>query len=144
MSEANIDLTKVLFDSRRGAFNNTNQYTGTLTASGSWTSGYNQMDFSVTMDSVPDMVTAVFNGPTDTVFASDPRPGAAWFKRGYIWILGDNAGAGYNGYPIPYRVTVITVGTTATIRLTSVSQISPTLVLRSTAFSYRIIDYSVL
>lgn len=144
MSEVDIDLTKVILDSRKAAFKNNNIYTGQLNISGTYVSGYQQLDYAVVLDEAPDMVGAVFNGPGDAG-GIDARPSNAWFKEGYVYVLGNNAGAGYTDYPVPYRVTFLMSGiTTAIIRLTSVSQIAPTLTLTSTNFSYRIVDYSVL
>jgi len=138
-----LDLTKLILLTTKKAFKNNNEYRGTLAISGSWVSGLNTQDFLVPLSAVPDLVDARFNGPTDTVFGSDPRPGNAWFKVGWVWVRGDNAGAGYTNYPIPYRITALIQGQYALIRATSVSQIAPTLTLTTTPFSYRILDYSV-
>lgn len=138
-----LDLTKLILLTKNAAFKNNNEYRGTLAITGTWVSGLNTRDFVVPLSAIPDLVDARFNGPTDTVFGSDPRPGGAWFKQGYVWVRGDNAGAGYTNYPVPFRITALIQGQYAIIRATSVSQIAPTLTLTATNFSYRILDYSV-
>lgn len=143
MTDSIIDLTKVIFDSRKPAFKNNNIYTGTITLGGSWTPGYNIQTFNVTLAEIPDMTVNTFQAPTDWL-GSDPRPDQFWFKDGYAWVRGDNGGAGYTNYPVPFRIYVAILGTTATITCTSVNQTATTLGLTSTVVHYRIIDYSVL
>lgn len=139
-----VDLTKVNADFNYNAFKNNHIYTGQFVINGNWVPGYQTVTFDVLLTETPDLVQATFNGPTDTVFASDPRPGNAWFKNGSVWVLGNNAPAGYTNYPIPYEMSAIMTGPrTATINASSVSEIADTLVLTATTVYYRIIDYSV-
>lgn len=137
------DLTKLIFLSRNPAFKNNAVYESAVTVGGSTVPGLNTREFTIPLSRVPDLVSAMFNGPTDTVFGSDPRPGNAWFKKGAIWVRGDNAGAGYNNYPVPFTVMARISGQNAIIRLEYVQQFSDGLTLTPTNLSYRIIDYSV-
>lgn len=137
------DLQKLVLLSQKGAFKNNNIYTGTLAVTGTAVPGTNVRTFTVPLAKVPDLVSALLNGPTDTIFGSDPRPGNAWFKKGYIWVLGTDAGAGYTNYPTPWQVQVTISGANAIIRLTYVQQFVANLALTSTNFDYRILDYSV-
>lgn len=137
------DLKQLSSITTKNAFKNNAVYQQVLNISGSTGAGLNIREFDVKLDKVPDLVSALFNGPTDTIFGGDPRPGTAWFKKGAIWVLGSNPGAGYIDYPTPWRVTVKIVGGSAVIRLTYIQQFTDGLTLNPTNFSYRIIDYSV-
>lgn len=140
-----IDLTKVMFDSREGAFKNNNVYTGSFVIAGSWVPGYQTVTHTVTLGAVPDMVTVTYQAPTDNSGANqDPRPNTVWFKDGTAWVRGDNAGAGYTNYGVPYKLHTEINGNTATIVCSSVNQTATTLALTATTVYYRIIDYSVL
>lgn len=138
-----VDLSKVIFDSRRPAFMNNNIYTGSFVIAGSWAPGYQAVTHTVTLDEIPDIVVATYQAPTDWL-GTDPRPDTVWFKEGYAWVRGDNSGAGYNNYPIPYQLYTVINGTTATITCSTVNQTATTLTLTPTTVYYRIIDYSVL
>lgn len=139
-----VDLTKVNADFNYNAFKNNHIYTGQFNIVGSWTPGYQTQTHDVLLTETPDLVQATFNGPTDTVFGSDPRPGEAWFKNGAVWVRGDNAGAGYTNYPIPYEMSAIMTGPrTCTINASSVSEIADTLTLTPTTVYFRVLDYSV-
>lgn len=143
MEQQLTDLTKLQSDFNFNALKNNRVYTGQFTIGGNWVSGYQVQTKDVLLAAVPDLIASEFNGPTDTVFASDPRPSAAWFKNGAVWVLGNNAGAGYTDYPIPFIISTTINGFTATINASSVSEISPTLAITTTTVKYRIIDYSV-
>lgn len=138
-----LDLSKVIFDSRKAAFKNNKIYTGSFNITGSWVPGMNVQTHTIALDKIPDMIVTSFQAPTDLVYGSDPRPNTAWFKRGYAWVRGDNAGAGYTNYPIPFTLYTQIVGNTAIIVCTTVNQTATTLTLTSTPVQYRIIDYSV-
>lgn len=139
-----IDLTAAeLAPSLAPAFKNNNIYQGQATISGNWTPGYQEAVTVVTLPFKTDMLTAEFNGPADST-GGDPRPATGWFKDGQVYVPGNNAGAGYTNYPVPFRLTAVVSGSTIRIVASSVSQISPTLALTATKFSYRIVDYSVL
>lgn len=138
------DLTKLVLLSENPAFKNQNLYSNGLVISGNTNgSGVTQRSFSVDLVREPDLLSVLFNGPTDTIFGSDPRPGSAWFKDGYIWVLGTNVGDGYIDYPLPFKPEVRIDGSSATIILTTVQQFVSVLTLTSTAFYYRLRDYSV-
>lgn len=136
------DLTKVIIDTTYDAFKNNTIYTGTYQITGTSSGGTNTRSFTITLAN-PDMTDVVFNGPTDTVFSSDPRPADGWFKRGAVWVRGDNAGAGYNNYPIPWDVYTSIAGSIMTVTLLYVQQFSTVLTLTATDMFYRIVDYSV-
>lgn len=137
------DLTKLVSTTIRNAFKNNNVYEGTLNITGTTVAGLNIQEFTVPLGATPDLISALFNGPTDTDYGSDPRPSTGWFKKGAIWVRGTDVPAGYVDYLFPFKVTMTISGQNAIIRLTSVQQFTATLALTSTPFSYRIIDYSV-
>jgi len=137
------NLEKLILLSEKAAFKNNAIYEGAVNITGNATAGLNVREFTVPLSKVPDLVSYMVNGPTDTVFGSDPRPGSAWFKKGYVWVRGDDAGAGYTNYPVPFLVNVKISGQNAIIRCEYVQQFIANLALTSTALNYRIIDYSV-
>lgn len=137
------DLTKLVSITTKNAFKNNNVYNGSVTVTGTTSAGLNELSFTVPLNAVPDLVSALFNGPTDTIFSSDPRPGNAWFKKGFCWVLGNDIPNGYIDYPVPFRVTMTISGANAIIKLSTVQQFTASLVLTSTTLYYRIIDYSV-
>lgn len=135
------DLTKLIEDSAAPSFQNNKVYTGTFTFTGTVVAGTNTKTFSVPLSQTPDLVDIVFNGPTDTVFSSDPRPSTAWFKQGSIWVIGN--GSTVTNFPTPWVTYGVINGTTLTITCTYVQQFVDTITLTSTNASYRVIDYSV-
>ena len=137
------DLTKLILISEKSAFKNNAIYEGSVNITGNATAGLNVRNFTIPLSRVPDLLSFMVNGPTDTVFGSDPRPAGGWFKRGYVWVRGDDAGAGYTNYPVPWSVTVRIQGQNAIIHCDYVQQFIANLALTSTALNYRIIDYSV-
>lgn len=139
---SNPDLTKLIEVTANKAFMNNKIYTGSFSIGGSWETGYQEQTFTIPLSQAPDLLSSVFNGPTDTVFGNDPRPSSGWFKRGTIWVRGDNSGAGYTNYPTPWRITMKISGSNAIIKASSVNQTSTVLALTSTTGYYRIIDYS--
>jgi len=138
-----VDLTKLIQTSQNKGFANNNEYEGSVNITGTATAGLNTRTFTVPLDEIPDLVSAVFNGPTDTVYGSDPRPGTAWFKTGYIWVLGTDAGAGHVNYPTPWKLELTISGKNAIIKASYVQQFIANLALTSTPLYYRIFDYSV-
>lgn len=137
------DLSKLVLLSEKGAFKNNNIYEGTLQITGTTMAGANTRSFTVPLERVPDIISGLFGGPTDTVYGSDPRPNNAWFKKGSIWVLGSDAGAGYVDYPTSWSVELTISGANAIIKLTYIQQFIATLTLNNTNFTYRILDYSV-
>lgn len=137
------DLNKLVSTTTENAFKNNAVYESSVNITGSTGPGLNTQTFTIPLDRVPDLISALFNGPTDTIFGSDPRPSAAWFKKGFVWVLGNNAGAGYVDYPVPFRVSMTISGANAIIKLVYVQQFTDGLTLTSTPLYYRILDYSV-
>jgi hypothetical protein len=138
-----IDLSKVILASNYPAFKNDRIYTGTLNISGNCPPGYSEKTYVIPLDKLPDMLTGIFNGPTDDLFSGDPRPASGWFKSGYVWVHGSNPGAGYPDYTIAYNVAMTVSGLSVIIVASTVNQTATTFSLVSTDFLYRIIDYSV-
>lgn len=134
-----VDLTKIAYYSKFPAFKNNKVYTGTLTISGSTTGGANVRTFNVALDSTPDLVDITFNGPTDTVFGSDPRPSNAWFKNGYVWVRTNSAGG---GDPSSWLITSRLNGSLLTITATMLQTFATGETLTSTDFQYKLVDYS--
>lgn len=135
-----FDVTKLLESSSNNAFKNNNVYTYTFTLSGSTSAGLNTETFTATLPTSPDMVDILFNGPTDTVYGTDPRPSAGWFRQGYVWVVTNNAGG---GNPSRWRVQATISGTTLTIIAQYVQQFTTSETLTSTNFSCRVIDFSI-
>lgn len=133
-----VDLTKLVSHSDYPAFKNNSIYTGTCTISGTTSGGTNIKTFSVTLSQAPDLIDILFNGPSD---ASDARPSAGWFRKGYVYVPTNNAGG---GNPSAWLITSsMASSTTLTITATYVQQFSTPETLTSTNFSYRIVDYSI-
>lgn len=137
------DLSQVILHSNYPAFKNNTDYDGFFTISGVTAGGLNQQSTVINLDTAPDLIDITFNGPTDTVFSSDPRPGDAWFKQGAVWVRGDNPGAGYTNYPTPWVVYSSITGTQLTITVQYVQQFTAALTLTSTLAYYKLVDYSV-
>lgn len=134
-----IDVSGFIMNTDTKAFKNNNSYSGVLTISGTWVSGYNSRTVTIPIGVPLDMVTVLFSGHHD----SGTPPDAAWFGRGTVDIYGNNVPAGYTSYPTNWGLTARVSGTDVIITAWSVSQIAPTLTLVSADVSIKIIDYSV-
>lgn len=137
------DLTKLQYHTGYNTFKNNAVYAGSTSISGSTSGGTNVRTFDVTLARRPDIMDVIFNGATDTVFGSDPRPAAGWFKKGAVWVRGDNGGAGYVNYPTPWLVYTSLNNLTLTITMLYSQTFTPALTLTPTTLSYKIVDYSV-
>jgi len=137
------DLTKLQYHTGYNTFKNNAVYTGTANITGSTSPGTNVQSFNVTLARRPDIMDVIFNGATDTVFSSDPRPAAGWFKKGAVWALGNNVPAGYTNYPCPFEVYTVLNGLVLTVNMIFSQQFTPSLTLTPTPISYKIVDYSV-
>jgi hypothetical protein len=137
------DLTKLQYHTGYNTFKNNAVYTGSYSITGSTAGGTNTRSFDITLARQPDIMDVIFNGATDTVFGNDPRPADGWFKKGAVWVRGDNAGAGYTNYPTPWVVYTSLSGLTLTVTLVYSQQFTPALTLTSTPIYYKIVDYSV-
>jgi hypothetical protein len=136
-----VDLTKLVFHSNYNAFKNNREYTGTLTISGTTSGGVNLKEFTVELDTAPDLLDISFQGNSDPVFDPfDPRPDDGWFKQGAVYVPTNNAGG---GNPSKWTITTSLSGTTLTISATYIQQFTTAETLTSTNFSYKIVDYSV-
>lgn len=139
-----LDLTKLQYHTGYNTFKNNAVYTGSTSISGSTNPGSNIRTFDVTLARRPDIMDVVFNGATESAgFGLDPRPANGWFKRGAVWVRGDNAGAGYNNYPTPWLVYTSLNNLTLTITMFYSQTFTPSLTLTTTPLSYKIVDYSV-
>lgn len=136
-----IDLTKLILHTGYNAFKNNDLTTGTFTLTGSTAAGLNSRTFTFDIGPSPDMVDVVFNGPTDTVFSSDPRPSTGWFKQGFIYTITNNAGG---GNPARWTVNSEINGSTLTITCQYPQGFVTAETLTSTDCSFRLVDYSVL
>jgi hypothetical protein len=142
------DLTKLIFHSGYSAFKNNAKYSGTVTISGTAVEGTNQRTYTIALPDNVDMCDVTFNGDSDEHWEStygdiDRRPSSAWFKKGAIWVRGDNAGLGYTDYPTSWVITSSLSGSTLTITATYVQGFTGTLTLTSTNINYKLVDYSV-
>lgn len=134
-----VDLSQLIENTQYNAFKNNAIYTGDRTITGSTGEGANVRTFTVGLDSIPDMVDIVFNGPTNV---NDSRPANGWFKQGRVWVAGTDIPAGYNNHPTDWIIYGAITGTTLTITATFSQTFIATLALTNTGFSYRVIDYS--
>lgn len=137
------DLTKLILETSYDAFKNNREYEGTYSITGTTSPGTNVKTTVVSLLQIPDLTDVVFNGNTDTVFGSDPRPADGWFHQGAVWVRGDNAGAGYTNYPTPWSVYSSISGTSLTITMIYVQQFSAPLTLTPETLYYKLVDYSV-
>ena len=137
------DLTKLQYHTGYNTFKNNSVYTGSYSITGTTVPGTNTRQFNISLARQPDIMDVIFNGATDTVFASDPRPAAGWYKKGAVWVRGDNAGAGYTNYPTPWVVYTSLTGLTLTVTLLYSQQFTPALTLTPETLQYKIVDYSV-
>lgn len=137
-----VNLAKLVFHSAYPAFKNNSITTGTGTISGTTAAGTNTKTFTVTLDTEPDLLDVVFNGPSDTFFSVDPRPSDGWFRQGQVWVRGDSAPT-YVNYGTNWAMTYEVSGSTVTIKAIYTQTFTNALTLTATDFSYRIIDYSV-
>jgi hypothetical protein len=143
-----LDLTKLQYHTGYNTFKNNAVYTGSYSISGSTVGGTNIRQFNVTLARQPDIMDVIFSGASDTAFEgtygdADPRPDSGWFKRGAVWVRGDNGGAGYVNYPTPWEVYTSLSGLTLTVTLLYSQQFSDGLSLTPATLSYKIVDYSV-
>ena len=138
-----FDLTKLQSHTGYNTFKNNAVYTGSYSITGSTVGGVNTRTFDITLARQPDIMDVIFNGPTDTIFASDPRPADGWFKKGPVWVLGNNIPAGYTNYPTPWEVYTSLTGLVLTVTLLYAQQFSDSLTLTPTTLSYKIVDYSI-
>jgi hypothetical protein len=139
-----LDLTKLQSHTGYNTFKNNAVYTGSTTISGVTTAGTNIRTFDVTLARRPDIMDVIFNGLTDASgFGLDPRPNNGWFKKGAVWVRGDNAPAGFTNYPTPWLVYTSLNGLTLTITMLYSHTFSDMLTLTTTTLNYKIVDYSV-
>lgn len=137
------DRSKMQYYTEDNTYKNNAVYTGAVTISGTSTAGTNLKTFNVTLARQPDILDVMFNGATDTVFGSDPRPSNGWFKKGAVWALGTDVPAGYTNYPCPYEIYTSLSGLTLTINAIFSQQFIATLSITPTPINYKIVDYSV-
>lgn len=133
-----LDYSNFIMHSDCSSFKNKRIYTGTFTISGSINPGLNERFFNITLDESPDFLDVIYNGPTDTVYNSDPRPNNAWTKTRPVYVISNNA---EGGNPQQFVITYSVVGNVITFRATNVWQSLGSEILTPTNVSYRIIDY---
>lgn len=138
-----VDLTKLLLHTGYNAFKNNAIYTGSFNISGTAGNGTTTKTTTVALTQQPDLLDILFNGAADTFFSVDLRPADGWFKRGSVWVRGDNAGDGFVNYGTPWVITSSLSGLTLTISATYVQTFFSSLTLTTTPVYYRIVDYSV-
>lgn len=137
------DITKSQYHTGYNTFKNNAVYTGSYSITGTTVGGTNIRQFNVTLARQPDIMDVIFNGATAFGAGTDPRPAAGWFKRGAVWVRGDNGGAGYVNYPTPWGVYTSLTGLTLTVTMVFSQQFSPSLTLTPETLSYKVIDYSI-
>lgn len=137
-----LDLTKLAFHSGYDMFKNNTIYTGNYSISGSTSAGVNTRTFTIALGTGSTMTDTSFNGPTDPG-GNDSRIGSGWFKKGYVWVVGNNTGAGFTNYPTQWAVYSALNSTTMTVTLLYVQSFSASLALNATTMSYRVVDYGI-
>lgn len=137
------NLKKTHYHTGYNAFKNDNVYTGSFNITGTTAPGLNVVTSQITLREVPDFLDVAYNGATDSVFGTDPRPASGWFHQGAVWALGNNVPAGYTNYPTPWNIYSSINGTVLTISAVYVQQFTAPLTLTPSPVSYRLVDYSV-
>ena len=137
------DLTKLQYHTGYNTFKNNGVYVGNYSITGITNPGTNVRQFNVSLARRPDIMDVIFTGATDTVFGSDPRPANGWFKRGAVWVIGNNVPAGYSNYPTPWVVYTTLNNLTLTVTMLFSQQLTDVLTLTPSLLSYKIVDYSV-
>lgn len=136
-----VDLSKLIFASNVDAFKNNNIYTGSFNLSGTVTAGTSVRSQNIFLNENPDLVSIVFNGPTDTVSGLDPRPSDGWFRQGAVWVIGN--GGTVSNYPTMWQLYGSISGLILTITAVYVQTFVDTVTLDVTPVFYRVVDYSV-
>lgn len=143
-----LDRSKMQYYTEDNTYKNNAVYTGSFTISGTSVAGTTTKSFGITLARRPDIMDVMFQGASDTHWEgtygdNDPRPDAGWFKKGAVWVRGDDAGAGYTDYPCPFVLYTALSGLTLTVTAIFSQQFIATLSLTPTVVNYKIVDYSV-
>lgn len=136
------DLKKIILTSDNSTYKNNNVYVGSFNISGSTVEGTNTRTEIIPLPAEVDLTDIMFNGPTDTIFSSDPRPSDAWFDDGYVWVLGDDVPNGYTDEPTAWKMNAALVDGSLVITAIFVQQFIATLALDTTTVNYKLVDYS--
>jgi len=143
---ADPDLTKLQSTSLNQGFKNNAEYTGSFVLSGSFSDGSKEITQSITLPANVVLADVLFQGRADGGFAiptDDPRPNAAWFKRGNVWARTDDSGAGYTNYPMPFILGARIEGNQLIISANAFKTFIANLTITSETVYYKVIDYSV-
>ena len=143
---ADLDLTKIQSTSLNQGFKNNDEFSGSFTIDGSFNGGSKIITKTITLPNDTDIADIIFKGRSDGGFAfstDNPRPNGAWFKAGLVFVRGDDAGAGYSNYPVPFRVYASISGNQLTLMAAAFKQFIANLTLTSETVEYKIVDYSV-
>lgn len=143
---ADLDLTKIQSTSLNPGFMNNDEYLGSFVINGSFSGGSKIITKTITLPTDTDIADIIFKGRSDGGFAfptNNPRPNGAWFKAGVVYVRGDDAGAGYNNWPVAFRVYASISGDQLTLVAASFKQFIANLTLTAETVSYKIVDYSV-
>ena len=128
------DISNFILNTDTDSFKINNEYTGTVTLSGTVVAGVNIKTFNVSLTESPDLIDIYITGPLIGYAAN------SWSKRGGL-LVPDNAG--YGGSVFLFG-SVNMNGATVTLKFNNVQQFVGTTTLTATDVNYTIIDYSVL
>ena len=140
------DITKLQSITLLPGFKNNDEATGSFQISGSFNTGSKIITQDIILPDNTDIADILFKGRANGGFSiptSDPRDNNGWFKRGKVWVRGDDAGAGYTNQPIPFGVYASISGNVLTIYAASFKQYVANLTLTAETVEYKVIDYSV-
>jgi len=142
-----VDLTKLQSTTLNQSFKNNGIYTGSFNISGNYTSGSMQITQQIVLPANVVIADIIFQGRADGGFTfptGDPRPNAAWFKRGRVYARGDSTdGSGYSNWPVDFIIGARINGNILTLTATSFRQYTGNLAITAEPVSFKVIDYSV-
>lgn len=141
-----LDLTKVQSTTTQPGFKNNDEYEGSFTISGSFNGQSKQVTTTITLPDNVDIADIMFKGRADGGFSistGEARPNDAWFKRGRVYVRGDDSGAGYTNYPVGFILNASISGNQLTISANAFKTFVANLSLTSETVYYKLVDYSV-
>lgn len=139
-----IDLTKLQSTTQNQAFKNNDEFSGSFVIGGSFNTQTIQFAATINVPTGTDIADIMFQGRADGGFAfasGEPRPNAAWFKRGSVFVRAD--GDGLTNSPTAFLLSARIQGNTLIIIATSYKQFVANLYLTPETVQYKLVDYSV-
>lgn len=141
-----MDITKLQSITLLPGFKNNDEADGSFNISGSFSGGSKIITQQIQLPDNTDIADIIFKGRANGGFSiatDDPRDNNGWFKRGRVWVRGDDGGAGYTNHPVPFQVYASISGNTLTLTAASFKTYDANLALTAETVYYKIVDYSV-